>query len=202
MIKKCEQCGVEYSDYPNRRKRFCSNACKGLFSSGKKRPSWVGKLVTIAKTGIKRTAPITDQERINRRNGAIKAGLRPPSAKGRKATLETRIKESKLHMGEKNPQWKGGVSPKNKLIRGSFIYKIWRESVFLRDNWTCQKCKKRGEYIHPHHIKNFSDNIDVRFAIDNGITLCKKCHNVFHKEYGRKKNTKEQIVDFCKLGFI
>jgi len=33
----------------------------------------------------------------------------------------------------------------------------------------------------------------IRFAIDNGITLCKECHQSFHKKYGKKNNTKEQL---------
>lgn len=202
MIKKCKQCGVEYKDSPGRRVYFCSRTCMGKYNTGKKRPSYIGKLISKAKTGVKRTALVTKRERINRRNGAIKAGCCPPSPVGRKATLETRMKLSLLHLGKDNPQWKGGVTSKNKSLRGSFLFRIWREAVFLRDNWTCQKCEKRGNYLHPHHIKNFSDNPEIRFAIDNGITLCKNCHNEFHKKYGKRNNTMEQIIEFCNLDVL
>lgn len=84
--------------------------------------------------------------------------------------------------GENNPNWKGGRKTENEIIRSSKIYKEWRSEVFKRDNWTCQKCKKRSmsnQYllIHAHHIKPFATFPDLRFEISNGITLCKQCHN-------------------------
>lgn len=122
-----------------------------------------------------------------------RAGIKPPSRLGIKHTKETRKKLSDNHKGENGFHWKGGITPKNTLIRNSIEFRLWRESVFARDNWTCQKCKERGVKLHAHHILNFSEYPALRFAIDNGITLCKKCHLKFHNRYGRKNNTKEQI---------
>ena len=75
--------------------------------------------------------------------------------------------------------------------------------VFERDNYTCQCCGSRSSKNNPikinaHHINNYYSDIDNRYNIDNGITLCEKCHKKFHKEYGNKNNNKKQISKFIK----
>lgn len=64
-----------------------------------------------------------------------------------------------------------------------------------RDNFTCQKCKIQGGKLEIHHINNFADFEELRTAISNGITFCKNCHKEFHKKYGIKNNTKEQLYE-------
>ena len=78
---------------------------------------------------------------------------------------------------EKNPSWKGGITPEHKAIRMSRKYKNWRKQVFKRDNYTCQLCNKRGGKIEADHIKSFSKYPELRFKLSNGRTLCKSCHN-------------------------
>jgi 5-methylcytosine-specific restriction endonuclease McrA len=107
------------------------------------------------------------------------------SNKGKKHTEETKAKLSKSKMGqnagEKHYCWKGGVTPINMKIRNSKEYKIWREAVFERDNWTCVWCKtKSGKgkrvVLNADHIKPFALFPELRLAIDNGRTLCVSCH--------------------------
>jgi len=100
--------------------------------------------------------------------------------------------------GENHPQWKGGITTEKHKIRNSIDYRLWREAVFARDNWVCQKHKTKGGKLHPHHIKNFSQYPELRFAIDNGITLSEKAHREFHKRYGSRGNTEEQLQEFLK----
>lgn len=78
--------------------------------------------------------------------------------------------------------WKWGITKETQKIRNSKEYKEWRKSVFERDNFTCIKCKTIGWILNAHHIEHFSKNKDLRFDIDNWITLCKDCHINIHKK--------------------
>ena len=75
---------------------------------------------------------------------------------------------------------------------------LWRKAIFVRNDYTCRKCKKRGGKLHCHHIQNFAQYSELRFDINNGITFCRDCHNCFHKIYGKKNNTKEQLEEFLQ----
>ena len=81
-----------------------------------------------------------------------------------------------LPRGKNSYLWKGGITPINKAIRNSLKFKLWRESVFKRDNWTCVWCGQWGGILHADHIKMFALYLKLRFFILNGQTLCKNCH--------------------------
>ena len=123
---------------------------------------------------------------------AKELGRVPPSRKGVKASLETRIKMSNSRKGSKNHFWRGGITSVSVAIRGSFEYKLWRDTVFERDGYTCIWCGiKSGQgkavILHADHIKPFSLYPELRFAIDNGRTLCIDCHKTT-ETYGGKMN--------------
>lgn len=78
--------------------------------------------------------------------------------------------------GDKHYNWKGGITPKNRVDRTSTEYKIWRSKVFERDKYTCQECLVVGGSLEAHHLIKFSENEKLRFKVSNGQTLCKACH--------------------------
>lgn len=89
-------------------------------------------------------------------------------------------KKGKPHLNQRGKfhyNWKGGINPINDTIRKSLEYKLWRTAVFERDAYTCVWCgDKTSGNLNADHIKRFSDYPELRFAIDNGRTLCVPCH--------------------------
>jgi hypothetical protein len=112
---------------------------------------------------------------------------------GKFHTIETREKISKSRIGKavgkNNGFWKGGISEKNTTQRQkemqSFKYKQWRVSIFERDEYTCQVCRKVGGYLMAHHIKGWAEYPQLRYNKNNGITLCEDCHRLT-TNYGRR----------------
>ena len=95
------------------------------------------------------------------------------AGKGRKFTKEHREKLRISKLGDKSHFWKGGVTELNAKIRTSFEYKLWRESVFERDNYTCIWCHCVGGKLNADHIKQFAYFPELRFELSNGRTLCR-----------------------------
>ena len=96
---------------------------------------------------------------------------------GHRLSTESRLKIADSKRGEKSHFWKGGLTKKNKVIRESVEYKLWREAVFKRDGYMCiWGGKSHGSDLNADHIKPFAYYPELRLAIDNGRTLCHDCH--------------------------
>ena len=96
---------------------------------------------------------------------------------------------NKSRSGEGNSNWQGGIMSENKKIRQSPEYKLWREAVFKRDEWTCVWCGQRGGKLNADHIKSFALFPELRLTVSNGRTLCFECHK---KTDTYLKNTKKR----------
>lgn len=103
--------------------------------------------------------------------------------------------------GEGNYFWKGGINGENDTLRHRREYKDWRTSVYERDDYTCQCCGVRGGRLNAHHINQFADYPELRYDVNNGITLCVKCHDStesgsFHNTYGTHNTTSSQLREY------
>lgn len=114
---------------------------------------------------------------------------------GKERSFEVKTKIGESQKGEKNHNWKGGITPLRSFIRKCFEYNQWRSDIFTRDRFTCQDCGQIGGRLNAHHIKTIKSltqyyEITTKeevleckeiFNIDNGITLCRKCHINIHR---------------------
>ncbi len=114
----------------------------------------------------------------------------PNPKKGKNLSEETRKKISLSRIGLKLSQEHKDNISKGGYIRWSKVERVriskvrsqdgrliaWRKAVFERDNYTCQKCNKRGGNLEAHHKKPWADFPKLRYVIANGITYCYPCH--------------------------
>ena len=68
--------------------------------------------------------------------------------------------------------------------------------MYERDNYTCQVTGIRGGDLVVHHLYSYNKYYCLRTAIENGITVSKDIHDLFHSIYGYGDNTLEQWEEF------
>ena len=123
-----------------------------------------------------------------------------PHWTGRKHTAESRqlMSESAAHprpwlegeangmygvTGERNPGWRGGVSPERQRVYASSAWKRVRRDVMSRDGGTCLRCgiaPSGSRALHLHHVESWESAPERRLDPDNLVTLCRSCHQWAH----------------------
>jgi len=178
----------------NKKGQFIKGFKNGFEENLKLGCGW-NKGTHITNSGSFKKGHKHNSEVIKKLKKSLKERVSP--RKGVKLSAEQKKKMKFFEKG--HLPWNKGLgdkTPENKRIWRSIEMRLWREAVFTRDNYTCQKCEQHGGTLRPHHIFNFATYLDLRFDITNGITLCDKCHQAFHKKYGNRNNTKEQLEEF------
>lgn len=142
----------------------------------------------------------------NSRNGFKKGHKVPSAMKGKHHSAETKAKISLKKLGRKAPWVKGyqkgekhfrWIADRTQLKRFSkqgerrtSAYFYWRKQVWERDNYKCKiannDCDGR---IEAHHILSWRDHAELRYQINNGITLC-------HFHHPRKRVDEERLSPY------
>jgi len=82
----------------------------------------------------------------------------------------------------------------SKSGKGKLRYTTWRKMVFelnkrkvgLSKWYVCVKCNKKRKttrVLHAHHIYSWNKFPEKRYDKSNGVVMCIKCHNGFHRKY-------------------
>jgi len=74
---------------------------------------------------------------------------------------------------------KKSITPKTSKRKTGFLHQAWASLVKLRDE-KCTECKSVYD-LHAHHIKSYKDFAELRYDVNNGVTLCGQCHRKIHK---------------------
>lgn len=69
----------------------------------------------------------------------------------------------------------------------------WAEKVKENDRYACVACGNTSN-LHAHHLYAVASYPQLREEVNNGVTLCKRCHIHFHKQYGKGQNTGKQFL--------
>jgi 5-methylcytosine-specific restriction endonuclease McrA len=161
---KCQICGNEFSVIPARLNtaKFCSTKCAG---------EW-------RKQNFKREA------NPNFRGGTLKKCASCNTEFWAKPALEHQKfcskpcadKDGFRYTGKEHPNYREDARRKNR----SGSHHKWVNEVISRDKAICQHCGAKDIELHAHHIKSYKDHPDLRFNVENGLTLCFKCHWAVH----------------------
>ena len=199
----CPECKKEFKKYIFKLFETCSFLCQKCslneIHSKELEVGYKNNMLTVikpTKTGYSlaqcECGTIKEIKSTSIRNGLTKSCGCLVSSK----LKEWRKQNPNLNKRENHPMWKGGITDVRRCLMTTTKYKEWRKSIFERDNYTCQKCKKQSRELNAHHIDNYADNKDKSMDTNNGVTLCKNCHNEFHIIYGRRNTNINQLIKF------
>jgi len=88
----------------------------------------------------------------------------------------------------------------DKNWRNSREYRIWRAYIIRRDG-VCVVCGSRNKR-EAHHLANGAHHPELRYDTDNGVTLCRTHHSLFHNKFVgsyRMKTSPDQFERFMEM---
>jgi hypothetical protein len=101
----------------------------------------------------------------------------PTGMTGRTHSEKTKHDMSLNRRGNKNRNWKGGVTSKIRQFRRTKEYVGWRAEVISRAGGICEDCGS-NEKIEAHHIISIHKDITKALDKNNGMALCNACHKI------------------------
>jgi len=90
--------------------------------------------------------------------------------------------------------------PPLRLVKIPTAYALaqWSDKVRERDGHTCQHCQTKEDLV-AHHILLKDRHPEVALDVDNGITLCRPCHNQQHMRLRQAESEDEETLPFSPV---
>lgn len=105
--------------------------------------------------------------------------------------------------GSNHYNWNSNISDEERYAGRHVKHKGWRKLVYEKDWYRCVCCgDKSGGNLVAHHLFDYSTYPEKRFDVENGVTLCRKCHKDFHIGFMggyRASCTKEDFEKWVNL---
>lgn len=155
--RKCKHCGNEFRVHKSqivspRHGRFCSKACSNAGQPRRKKEVFGAQCENCRK-------------KITRRHSEAKKNRSGLWFCGSECWYS-------FNQGSNHYLWKGGQN--ERMCPQS---RPWRRGVLARDGNRCRFCGGTKN-LEAHHIRPFRSHRELRWSIDNGITLCEPCHRL------------------------
>lgn len=162
--KTCDTCGRTFQAKTGIRKR-CPECCRCL-QCGEQLPNASHRFCGLSCAGKWK---FQQSEKVRE---AIFSGRFAPKPKGYQRGIP--------HPGARGPNnhnWKGGSTDQRHAAMGQVECKVWRATVFKRDGYACVLCGASKCRLEANHVQRWCDRPDLRYEPDNGVTLCRPCHD-------------------------
>lgn len=183
-----------------------------IINLGRKHSKEFGEKISRSKKGMKAVGGFFKKGHKKMGDCGNKKGFRHTEESILKMRLSARKGENhplsqwaKEHGGKLHPKW---IEDRTKLKRyndsskdrRSYAYKDWRLQVYKRDDYKCKinnlDCSGR---IIAHHILPWINYPELRYEINNGITLCQAHHPRKRAEEKRLIPVFQELVPVSNL---
>ena len=180
--RECDNC---YQLYKGRGQRFCSRSCKTSYYNKIDNPAWRESVKQKISEYRKGKSTGSGKDHWNWQGKSLPMHCQDCGAQlksiGWGNKRNTKYCTACRYKGSRHPNWKGGTTPQRHKEYGTVEYKTFVNEVLKRDSYTCQWCGLTSGHgitvrLEVHHLKSYVEHPELRFNIDNGITLCRECH--------------------------
>lgn len=167
---KCINCRKGFDVVPARlaTAKFCSYKCRGKWRA----KHWLGENHPRYQSGPRTLSCQHCGSKFSQRETEAISEFR----KRKFCSMECAKHGQHRLTGEEHPLFKPDSRRKNR--RGK--HGAWARAVISRDKARCQRCGAKNVELHAHHILSFEKHPDKRWDLDNGETLCFRCHWAEH----------------------